>query len=550
MTETNSSNPTGVNTFSFQTWRESFVRIILIWASVFGFIAFVATFFNSNEPLYEFVYAAAFASLLAVTFIRMPYLLRAGVFLALMYILGLSGLFETGIWGDARVFFLAFVIMCALLISPRAGINAMVFCIITITIFGFLTLNGYYLLSSQEVTNGSLGDWLTGSASLVLLGAVAVAGLYFFQSEFVQAQARASETFSDLQAERKNLEKHVAERTDELERRNISMRSTVYFISQIAELQDLSAIPAKTVDLISQHFGHYNANLFLMDEDGKTAVLQASSSDAGRKLLDDGYHVKVGDRSLVGRVAERAKLLISTNNSTYPSLDTPASAMSQQVLAEIALPLLVRGKVTGVLDIQSEKSDAFNQNEAEILQLLADQVAAAIDNARLLSGSQTLVSQLRDLTSQETHSTWREYLINQKLAYQFTPMGIKSITPGTSLKNHNSLHIPLILRGQEIGSISLQRKDMTDWAGPDQNLAKKVAIQVALALDNSRLLEETRQHAVQEQTVNEITARLNRSLDVDTLLQTAVREFASLPEVAEASVYIKPSDEEKINNQM
>jgi GAF domain-containing protein len=549
MTEMKSTNPTNDYAFSFQTWRENFVRIILIWASIFGFLAFVATFFNSNDLFYEIVYASAYAILLAVTFIRLPYLLRAGVFLALMYILGLSGLFETGIWGDARVFFLAFIIMTALLISPRAGINVMVFSLVSITVFGFLILNGFYLLSSQEVTIGTLGDWLTGTASLILLGTVAIAGLYFFQSEFVQAQGRASETLSALQAERKNLEKHVAERTDELEKRNLSMRSTVYFISQIAEIQDISAIPAKTVDLVSQHFGHYFANLFLLDEEGKTAVLQASSSEAGRKLLESGYRVNVGDRNIIGRVAERAKLFIAANNTTPLAIGAERSEMPP-IQSEIALPLTVRGKVIGILDIQSEQPQVFNQTEAETLQLLADQVAASIDNARLLSESQALVSQLKVLSSKQTQSTWREYLLNQKLAYQFTPLGTRSISPGARLMNHKSLQIPLVLRGQEIGSITLQRKDMSDWAEPDQDLVKKVALQVALALDNSRLLEETRQHAVQEQTVNEISGRFNRSLDVDTLLQTAVREFAALPEVTEATVYIKPSDEDKYNNQM
>ena len=534
MTEANSAIPSNPSSFSFQTWRENFVRIILIWASGFGFIAFVVSFFNSNALIYETVYAFAFVCLLVVTFVRLPYLLRTGVFIALMYMLGLSGLFETGIWGDARVFFLAFIFMSGLLVSPRAGINAIVISLISLSVFGFLVLNDFYLLSSQEVTNGALGDWLTGGASLLLLGTVATAGLYYFQSEFVKAQVTASETFNALQAERKNLEKHVAQRTDELEKRNSSMRSTVYFIRQMAETQDLSAISAKTVDLISQLYGYYDASLFLLTEDGKTAVLQAASSESGRNLLAKEYHVNVGNRSLVGRVAERAKLLTT--------IDLGDSDISRPQ-SEIALPLVVRGKVIGVLDIHSDHSEAFDQNEAEILQLLADQVSASIDNSRLLGESQALVSQLETLTSRQIQSSWREYLINQKLAYQFTPLGIKPIAPGANPTDHNTLHIPLALRGRAIGSIALQRKDLGEWAESDQDLVKKVAIQVALALDNSRLLEETRQHAVHEQTVNEISARFNRSLDVDSLLQTAVRELAALPEVSEASVFIKPSDE-------
>jgi hypothetical protein len=66
---------------------------------------------------------------------------------------------------------------------------------------------------------------------------------------------------------------------------------------------------------------------------------------------------------------------------------------------------------------------------------------------------------------------------------------------------------------------------------------------MSLALDNSRLLEETRQRAVQQQTVNEISNRLNRSLDIDTLLQAAARELGSLPEVEEVSVFIQPASE-------
>lgn len=543
MTEQDSSNPAANLTFSFESWRESFIKVVLIFASIFGFITYVASFFNSNDFIYQAIYTIAFAVLLVVTFIRLPYTIRAYVFLGLVYLLGLSGLFETGIWGDARVFFLAFIFMSGLLMSTRAGINAIVISLLSLTFFGFLILNGFFVIGTQEVTNGSLGDWLTGTASLVLLGSVAIAGLYLFQSEFVKAQSRANESYKELQIERNSLEKHVADRTGELEKRNASMRSMVYFTRQIAEIQDPSAIPSRIVDLVTQHFGYYHASLFLIAEDGKSAVLQASSSDEGRKLLEKGYRLNLGDRSVLGRVVERAKLIVTTKNSSAPAMDVGELELPR-TQSEITLPLVVRGKVIGVLDIQSELPQAFDQNEAEILQLLADQIGASIENARLLNRSQAIAKQMETQNSRQTQSSWRDYLINQRLAFQFTPMGIKSITPGSKL-NENSLQIPLILRGQEIGSIALQRKDLAEWSDLDRDLVRKVANQVALALDNSRLLEETRQHAVQEQTVNEISSRFNRSLDVDTLLQTAVRELAALPEVAEASVFIKPSVDNK-----
>ena len=86
--------------------------------------------------------------------------------------------------------------------------------------------------------------------------------------------------------------------------------------------------------------------------------------------------------------------------------------------------------------------------------------------------------------------------------------------------------------------IAFQGQKTVRWSASARDLAEKVATQVALALDNSRLLEETRQRATQQQTVNEISARLNRSLDIDMLLQMAARELGSLPEVAEVSVVV------------
>ncbi len=368
------------------------------------------------------------------------------------------------------------------------------------------------------------------------------------QDVLIEANSGLQDRQAELTTLKADLEKLIMDRTNELQERNTQMRSSVYFTRQISETQEMTALLKKTVDLISQQFGYYYTGLFLLDDEGQSAVLQAASSEMGQKMLDQGYRVEVTDQNLIARALERAKRFTS-NKSSGGVWNNAGEYGISRTEAEIALPLITRGKVIGVLDIQSEQPEAFDENEAEILQLLADQVAVCIDNVRLLSRSQAFVSQLEILTSKQTQSTWQEYLKNQNLAYQFTPVGIKSIALGSAPKNNHSLQIPLRPRGQEIGSITLQRKDVSDWSHPERDLAEKVSLQVALALDNSRLLEETRQHAVQEQTVNEISARLNRSLDVDTLLQTAVRELAALPEVSEASVFIKPTDQDKYEKQ-
>jgi GAF domain-containing protein len=340
-----------------------------------------------------------------------------------------------------------------------------------------------------------------------------------------------------LQTESRNLENRVKERTEELESKTNQLRASSYIVRQIIEYQDVHTLLSGIVQLISEQFGFYHVGIFLLDDQRRMAVLQAASSGEGQRMLERGYHVAIEDMNIVGRVAERRKFIILTDmgSSAAPLTKHPELPLTR---SELALPLMVRGKVLGVLDIHSDGSQAFGPNEAEVLQALADQLAISIDNVRLLNDTRAFVSQLETLTAQQTQVSWQEYLRRRNLAYQYTPAGIRQIAPGASNKGKSALRMPLRLRGQEIGTITVQRKEASVWKGAERELTEKIATQVALALDNSRLLEDSRRRAVQEQTVSEIAARLSRSLDIDSLLQTAVRELSALPEVAEVAVFI------------
>lgn len=342
---------------------------------------------------------------------------------------------------------------------------------------------------------------------------------------------------ADLSTSRANLETSVSERTAELDKRNAEMRSVIAIAHQIAEIQDLAALLSTSVQLISERFAGYAASLYLLDETGHFAVLRSSSSEAGKMLVQDAHRVTVGDQSVIGRVARRGTLLISQSRSDGREQASTATA------SVVGLPLVVRGKVTGVLEVQVQQPGPTTQGDAEVLQLLADQLAAAIENARLVTASRTTVAQLESLTGEGTRKAWQEYLSNHSLAYQFTPAGVKSSGLAAGTPELQPLIVPVLLRGQDIGSITLRRKPGARWTQSEQDLLEKLAAQLALALENARLIEETRQRAVQEQTVSAVSGRFSRSLDVDALLQVAVREFAALPEVAEATVVLKPTSE-------
>ncbi len=383
---------------------------------------------------------------------------------------------------------------------------------------------------------GDAALWITDTAPFVLGVVAGIAG--HRQDLFAQANALLRDREAELTANRANLEARIAERTEALDKRNEEMRSVIAFARQVAEIQDLPALLSASVQIISERFQGYAASLYLLDETGHIAVLRSSATAAGKALVKEGYRVTVGDQSVVGRVARRGKLLISQPKAESLDQATKAAAVSV-----VGLPLVVRGKLTGVLEVQVQRAEPVTQTEAELLQLLADQLAAAIENARLVTASRATVDQLESVTAEGTRKAWQEYLKNNVLAYQFTPSGVKAGLPSADDNQAGLVRVPVRLRGQEIGSISLRRKADAQWTETEEDLLDKLATQLALALENARLIEETRQRVAQEQTISEISARFSRSLDVDALLQAAVREFAALPEVAEASVVLKPAAE-------
>lgn len=209
--------------------------------------------------------------------------------------------------------------------------------------------------------------------------------------------------------------------------------------------------------------------------------------------------------------------------------------------SEITLPLLARGRLLGVLDIQSNKPNDFTPQDMDVFQTLADQVAVAIEKAQLLDASQAAFVQLETLTAVRTREAWAQKLKEKERVVTYTPLGLRAEKfPKTE---PNALTVPIVLRGIQIGTISIARKGNTGWSKQDEDTIREIATQTGLAVDNIRLLEDATERARQEQTVGELAFRFSQALDMDSLLQTAARELGQLPGIEETTVFIgQPSD--------
>ena len=533
-------------TFNYGRWREGFLQAMLIGSAIFGFITLVGNFVTQPSVSDLVIYSTVFGILLLTILIRFPYWFKSGVLLVLIYAVILSDFWDEGIWGGGRLYMLVLVVMASILFSPRAGIIALIISTVTTAIAGWLILTGQVHLTSTIIPTGILSDWISAALTDILVGAVLILGLRLVQTEFERARDLASSALQEVQVESRNLESRVEERTNELSKKSELLRSTAFITRSISELQDVPMLLERVVHLTSEHFGFQHVAVFLFDEDGRTAFLQASSSFAGNRMMEQGFRIERSPRNAIGYVSEQNKPYVSTNAGSTGRTQLVSEGKLETMQSEVILPLSVRGRMLGILNLQSKETRTFQQDELEILQSLADQIAISIDSVRLINDTQAFANELEMLATQQAGKEWKRYLASRTLAYQYTPSGTKSIPAGEiRKKNEGMMRIPLRLRGQDIGTMSFQGGKKMEWTEDEQVLAEKIADQVSLALDNSRLLEETRQRAAQQQTVNEITARLNRSLDIDTLLQAAARELGALPEVEEVSVFIQPSGEKE-----
>lgn len=522
-----SSQPQNTEFFSYEKWRERFLKVVLQGSCILGFIAIVLYLFSSATPLYKVLAIAMYGALVLLTVLtRLSYRIRAGVFLLFLYSAAFTSLFDYGI-ADASILFLGFIVMTGLLFSPRAGMYWIIgLSFLSILFFGW--------------SSAPFEDAARLTAILLVVALIVAIGLHTFQDEFTKTQEAARQTLESLQQERSRLEQNVEDRTAGLMRKTEQLRATSYIARKTAEVQDLASLLNTVVHLVTDQFGFYHTGIFLMNESGNQVILQAASSEGGQRMVEHGHSLSVGTQGIVGYVAAHKKPRIAVDVGVdaifFNNPDLPLTR------SEVALPLLVRNKVLGVLDIQSDRPQAFSTDDIDVLQTLSDQIAIAIENARLLDETQAAIMQLEALTSVRTNEAWSQKLQDRGRAFTYTPLGLRA--EKLPHPNDNAITAPIILRGKKIGNITITKKGDGKWSRLDEGLLDEVAGQVGLAVDNIRLLEEATQRARQEQTVGKLSTQFSQSLDLDTLLQTAARELGQLPDVSEVSVFIGQQNEQ------
>lgn len=318
-----------------------------------------------------------------------------------------------------------------------------------------------------------------------------------------------------LESLQTSLEKQVTERTAQLAAVNEVGRS-------VSAILDPEELIEKVVNLITDRFGHYYASIFLVDTTRKWAELKsATGGEAGRVLRETRHRLAVDGTSMVGAAISRREARIALDVGAEPVRFN--NSLLPYTRSEIALPLIAGDYVLGALDVQSMSEAAFGPSDIETFQNMANQVAIAIENARLFQETNLRLQELQAAQRDYVREAWDSLARMENIEY-----GVGEVTAAAS---ETTLQVPLALRDEVIGQINLEGNEA--WSPEERAWVESVATQAAVALENARLMEVSRAQASLNRTVAEITTRIWSASTVEGILQTAVREIGralNLPE--------------------
>ena len=162
--------------------------------------------------------------------------------------------------------------------------------------------------------------------------------------------------------------------------------------SKIAAVMDLDILLDRAARLVQESFGHHHVGLFTLDREREEVVMRAKAGSYAAIFRDHRLKLSEG---MVGWVARHGQTLLANDVSAEPRHINPFPDEEEMVTqSELSVPLRVGGEVVGVLDVQSPQLNAFGENDVMVMETLADQVAVAIENARLFEEVQQRVAEL------------------------------------------------------------------------------------------------------------------------------------------------------------
>lgn len=520
-------------------WRERIIQTIGIAAmgvAIFVFFFLLPGVIAEGNPVMIGAYISLVVYLAALIFIRrLPYAVRGNLLLIAILTAGVISFIQYGLSGNGRVLLLTYTILTAALFGLRPGLNALGLSMLTMGIFGFGMVTGFIPTPAPEVLMNTSNprEWLIGSVFLSFGAIMGITSMAVLIRGMQTGMTKESKLSTDLQKERSSLELRVFQRTQDLQRRLVQIRTAAEISQSIVTVLKPEQLLQQVVDLIKDRFGLYYVGVFLLDEKNENAILRAGTGEAGRQMLDAGHFLPIGGTSMIGWTTSNRKARIALDvGKDAVRFNNPYLPKTR---SELAIPIISRTESIGAMTIQSTEENAFDQDDILVLQGIADSLATALENARLFVQTEKSLEEISTLNQAYLKKSWADILQNYgPINYTYVNREIVKKETGASQSKH-----PLRLRNQVIGYLNVESTE-EELTEADLALIDAVTAQTALALENARLLEDSQRRAAQEQKINALSVQFSQANTMEEILKAAMNELILLPAVKEISVQLVP----------
>lgn len=376
---------------------------------------------------------------------------------------------------------------------------------------------------------------------------------------------------------------HNTRLLEETKGRALQIQTAAEIARDISGSLDLGELLGKAVTLVRERFNFYHAVVFLIDPANEYAVIREATGEAGLQMKRAGHKLKVGSKSIVGYVTGSGESLIV--NDTSRDATYYANPLLPETRAEVAIPLKVGARILGALDVQSNKPFSFSSEDISVLRILADQLAVAVINSELFAETQEHLSQHRLLhhvtTAAASGTTLDEAINSAAQGLQVTlggdrvavllvdkekkiltvkalagyseevkqleiPFGegvtgwvavhqqlqrINDVTQdpryievGSNVRSE--LAIPLSYRGELLGVLNVESDKTGAYSENDEELLGTLGGSLAAIMANARLLEQIRHQVDNDRLLYEVTGKIRRSIDMQTIMATTTSELS------------------------
>jgi len=252
----------------------------------------------------------------------------------------------------------------------------------------------------------------------------------------------------------------------------------------------------------------------------------------GGAQFGTGVRYRAAETPFVQLVTPDEVVVIRDASDDRLPLSTREQLARVNAQAALLVPLTRRGQYAGFIAAAAEQPYDFQDSEVRLVKSAAEQLGVVLNNLELTTEMQTTLERVALLNRRLSGEAWGSYLGSRERWMVESGRAPATITA-------TSLQLPLVIRGETIGTFDVAdaRADH-QWQEDEITMLQTIAGEVALAIENARLIEQTRRTAQREKDIATAADKIHRSVNLDAILQTAVAEIMRIAGTTEVAIQL------------